>query len=218
MNATDRAIAITRRLCSAYPDRRPLLVYGSPFELLIGVILSAQTTDAQVNLVTPELFRRYPAPADLARAEPDDVEPIVRSTGFYRNKTKSVIGAARVIHERHADRVPGTMEELVAIPGVGRKSANVILGVVHGQPAIVVDTHLMRVTNRLGFVIGRNPDKIERELREIVPADHQTDFSMAVNRHGRARCFARKPDCPGCEVRDLCPWPDLPQDGVEIGE
>ncbi len=218
MNATERAVAVTNRLSSTYPDRRPPLVYRSPFELLIAVILSAQTTDAQVNLVTPELFRRYPAPADLASADVTAVERIVRSTGFYRNKAKSVIGAAKVIHQRHADRVPATMDELVAIPGVGRKSANVMLGVVHGRPAIVVDTHLMRVTNRLGFVSGRNPDKIERELQQIVPADRQTDFSMAVNLHGRNRCFARKPDCPGCEVRDLCPWPDLPEPDARVSE
>jgi endonuclease III len=218
MNATERAVAVTNRLCSAYPDRRPLLTFRSPFELVIAVILSAQTTDAQVNLVTPKLFERYPTPADLASADINDVERIVRSTGYYRNKAKSITAAARALHDQHADRVPGTMDELVAIPGIGRKSANVILGVVHGQPAIVVDTHLMRVTNRLGFVSGRYPDRIERELRQIVPADRQTDFSMAVNLHGRYRCFARKPDCPGCEVRDLCPWPDLPNQGGQVPE
>ena len=208
MNATERAVAVTDRLSTVYPDRTPLLNYRSPFELVISVILSAQTTDAQVNLVTPELFRRYPDAASLMAADRADVERIVHSTGFFRNKAKSVVAAAAAIHERFGGRVPATMDELVSIPGMGRKSANVILGVVYGDPAIVVDTHLTRVTNRLGFVAGRNPVAIERELRAIVPADRQTDFSMAVNLHGRYRCYARKPDCAGCELLDLCRWPE----------
>ncbi|MFP4114625.1 MAG: endonuclease III [Spirochaetota bacterium] len=221
VNATERAVAVTGRLCDAYPDRRPLLNYDSPFQLAIAVILSAQTTDAQVNLVTPELFARFPTPADLAIAPVAEVEQIVRSTGFYRNKAKSIVGAAKRLHEEFHDTVPGTMAELTSLPGMGRKSANVILGVVYGEPAIVVDTHLTRVTSRLGLVSGRNPEKIERELKAIVPADLQTDFSMAVNLHGRYRCYARKPDCAGCEVRELCPWPDAQaslEAGAEVGE
>lgn len=206
MNATDQSVAVTKRLCEVYPDRRPLLKYASAYELVISVILSAQTTDAQVNLVTPELFSRYPEPADLASASQQEVEEIVHSTGFYRNKAKNIIGAARAIDDGFGGEVPSTMEELVSIPGMGRKSANVILGVIHGQPSIVVDTHLMRVTNRLGLVGGKNPQKIERELKEIVPAEYQTDFSMTVNFHGRYRCYARKPDCAACELFDLCGW------------
>lgn len=208
MNATERAVAVTERLCEAYPDRRPLLHYESPYQLVVGVILSAQTTDAQVNRVTSELFERYPEPSDLADANREEVEEIIRSTGFYRNKAKSIIGAATAIRDEFGGRVPGTMDELVRIPGMGRKSANVILGVVYGEPAIVVDTHLTRVTNRLGFVDDKNPTRIERELEQLVPPGCQTDFSMSVNLHGRYRCYARKPDCPACEVRDLCPWPD----------
>ncbi|MFW5688572.1 MAG: endonuclease III [Spirochaetota bacterium] len=204
MNATERAVAITDRLCDAYPDRSPLLNYTSAYELVISVILSAQTTDAQVNQVTPELFRRFPKPADLASACQPEIEKIVHSTGFYRNKAKNIIAAAAALEERFGGTVPSTMDDLVTIPGMGRKSANVILGVIHGEPSIVVDTHLTRVSNRLGLVSGKNPVKIERELREIVPANRQTDFSMAVNLHGRYRCFARKPDCPACEVRELC--------------
>ena len=218
MNATQRARAVTERLNEVYPDRSPLLNYTSPFELMIAVILSAQTTDAQVNRVTPELFSRYPSPAELAAARLPDVEAIVHSTGFYRNKAKNIVAAARAVHELHADVVPSTMEELVTIPGMGRKSANVILGVIHGEPSIVVDTHLARVTNRLGFVSVKNPVKIERELRATVPVELQTDFSMAVNLHGRYRCFARRPDCAGCELADLCPWPDSVDEGVKVGD
>ncbi|MFW5789195.1 MAG: endonuclease III [Spirochaetota bacterium] len=208
MNATQRATAVTEVLRDVYPDRRPLLRYSSAYELVIAVILSAQTTDTQVNLVTPELFSRYPTPADLAQATIDDVERIVHSTGFYRNKAKNTIAAAATIEREFGGSVPATMEELVRIPGVGRKSANVILGVVYGEPAIVVDTHLTRVASRLGFVDGKNPQKIERELRAIVPAGLQTDFSMAVNLHGRYRCYARKPDCAACEIYCLCRWPE----------
>ena len=208
MNATERATEVTRVLTSIYPDRRPLLHYSSAYELVIAVILSAQTTDAQVNLVTPELFSRYPTPADLAAAPTSEVERIVHSTGFYRNKAKNIVAAAATIEREFGGEVPSTMDELVTIPGMGRKSANVILGIVYGEPSIVVDTHLTRVANRLGFVDGKNPQKIERELRAIVPADLQTDFSMTVNFHGRYRCYARKPDCAACEIYDLCRWPE----------
>ena len=202
-----RITRITKRLCEVYPDRRPLLQYQSPFQLLISVILSAQTTDAQVNTVTPALFHAYPTPADLAGATQTDMEALVHSTGFYRNKARNVIGAARAIHTRFGDSVPQSMGDLTSIPGVGRKTANVIRGVVFGEPSIVVDTHLTRVSNRLGLVNTKNPDVIERELRALVPELIQTDFSMGVNLHGRARCFARDPDCENCEIRPLCPHP-----------
>jgi len=206
MTEPERAEAITRRLRKIYPDRRPLLEYTTPYELLISVILSAQTTDNQVNRVTPELFGRYATPVDLAGADQESVESIVHSTGFYRSKARNIIGAAHVIHERFGDTVPEEMTDLLSIPGVGRKSANVIRGVVYGHPSIVVDTHLTRVCNRLGFVTGRNPDVIERELRALVPDRDQTDFSMGVNLHGRARCHARRPDCGSCEIRRFCPF------------
>lgn len=206
VTATERTTRITELLNREYPDREPLLVYSSPFELVIGVILSAQTTDAQVNRVTPELFSRYPTPSALAAAAVSDVERIVHSTGFYRNKAKNVIAAAARIAEAFDGRVPEAMEDLVTVPGMGRKSANVIRGVIYGKPSIVVDTHLTRVTNRIGLVEGKNPERIERRLREIVREDLQTDFSMAVNLHGRAICTARKPNCTACVIRELCEY------------
>lgn len=206
MTVIERTTRITELLNQEYPDREPLLVYRSPFELVVGVILSAQTTDAQVNQVTPELFRAYPTPEALAAASQPDVERIVHSTGFYRNKAKNVIGAAARIVEAYDGAVPQEMEDLVTIPGMGRKSANVIRGVIYGKPSIVVDTHLTRVTNRIGLVEGKNPQRIERELREVVREELQTDFSMAVNLHGRAICTARKPHCAGCVIRALCDY------------
>mgnify|MGYP006267967181 CR=1 FL=1 len=206
MTVIERTTRITELLNQEYPDREPLLVYRSPFELVIGVILSAQTTDAQVNQVTPELFRAYPTPEALAAAPQPDVERIVHSTGFYRNKAKNVIGAAARIVEAYDGAVPQEMEDLVTIPGMGRKSANVIRGVIYGKPSIVVDTHLTRVTNRIGLVEGKNPQRIERELREVVREELQTDFSMAVNLHGRAICTAREPHCAGCVIRGLCDY------------
>ena len=206
MTTPDRSIAVTRILNKTYPDRSPLLDYSSPFELAISVILSAQTTDAQVNQVTPALFSRYPTPKALGEAEQSEVEEIVHSTGFYRMKAKNIIAAGRFIHEECGGVVPDSIAALVRVPGMGRKSANVIMGVVHGSPSIVVDTHLTRVSNRIGLVSGKNPEKLERELRAIVPASLQTDFSMGVNLHGRYRCFARTPDCANCEIRDLCLW------------
>jgi len=202
-----RVVEITDLLKAEYPDRRPLLDFSSPYQLTIAVILSAQTTDAQVNMVTPELFRLYPTPESLASAKPAAIEKVIHSTGFFRNKTKNVIGAAEAIQNRFSGRVPDSMDDLVSIPGMGRKSANVIRGAVFGKPSIAVDTHLIRVSNRLGLVNGKNPVVIERELRVLVPEAIQTDFSMAVNRHGRSRCLARKPDCARCEIRDLCPYP-----------
>lgn len=210
MTERDRAVWITRRLCDVYPDRRPLLNYRSPYELLIAVILSAQTTDAAVNLVTPELFASFPRPGDLAAAPTVEVERIIHSSGFYRNKARSIIGAARVIHERFGGEVPESMEDLLVIPGVGRKSANVIRGVVFGHPSIVVDTHLARVSNRIGFVETKNPDIIERELRALIPPSVQTDFSMSVNLHGRYRCHSRKPDCAACEIKKRCMYYQKP--------
>ncbi len=217
MKAEARTKLITEILNEQYPDRRPLLVYRSPFELVISVILSAQTTDAQVNKATPALFEAYPTPEALAAAPVGEVEQLVRSTGFYRNKARNIVAAADVIEERFGGTIPESMDELVTIPGMGRKSANVILGVVYRKPSIVVDTHLTRVTNRIGLVAGKNPEKIERELKEIVPESMQTDFSMAVNLHGRAVCMARKPACERCAIRELCDYgrrPDAPAPGV----
>ena len=204
-----RVVEITEHLIAVYPDRRPLLTFESPYQLMIAVILSAQTTDVRVNTVTPKLFRLYPTPVSLALAEQAEIEKLVHSTGFFRNKARNIIGAAAAVQNRFHGEVPELMDDLVSIPGMGRKSANVIRGAVFGKPAIAVDTHLTRVSTRLGLVNGKNPVTIEHELRALVPEAIQTDFSMAVNLHGRYRCYARKPDCADCEVRTLCPYPGM---------
>jgi endonuclease-3 len=213
VHTTDEIREITNRLVHEYPDRRPLLDYTTPYQLLISVILSAQTTDAQVNQVTPILFTRYPTPGDLARADQADVEAIIHSTGFFRSKAKHIIGAAAAIHGRFGDAVPRSMEELTSIPGLGRKGANVMQGVVFGMPSIAVDTHLMRVSRRIGLVSAKDPARIERELKAIVPESIQTDFSMSINRHGRYCCYARSPDCSRCAIRRMCQWPQKSRRG-----
>ncbi|MDC7235017.1 MAG: endonuclease III [Spirochaetales bacterium] len=206
MTKAEKARIVTRILNLEYPDRKPLLHYSNPFELLIAVILSAQTTDAGVNKVTPELFRRYPTPEVLARAEQNHVEEIIHPTGFFRMKAANIIKTAAALAERgEGTEVPGTMKELTALPGVGRKTANVILYHIFDQPAIIVDTHFKRVTKRLGFTRLTEPEKIEKQLSRAIPKEIQSDFSMTVNLHGRKYCFARKPDCAGCPLKELCP-------------
>jgi endonuclease-3 len=204
VTASERAVAVFERLDPVYPDKRPLLEYSTPFELLIAVILSAQTTDAQVNLVTPELFRRYPTPQRLAAADPAELETIIYSTGFYRAKAKNIRAAARSLAEDYGGELPRTMEELTRMPGVGRKTANVLLGVLYGLPAVVVDTHFGRVVRRIGLTTATAPERVERELAAVVPAEIRTHFSMAVNFHGRYVCTARAPACYRCPVVDLC--------------
>ena len=204
MTPSERAVAVFDRLDPLYPDKSPLLEYSSPFELLIAVILSAQTTDAQVNRVTPELFRRFPTPQALAAAEPAEVETLIFSTGFYRAKARNIRAAARAFAEQYAGELPCTMAELTGIPGVGRKTANVLLGVLCGRPSIVVDTHFGRVVRRIGFTTARQPDRVERELAAIVPAEIRTELSMALNFHGRYVCTSRNPACFRCPIADLC--------------
>jgi endonuclease-3 len=205
---TERAVAVFERLDPMYPDKRPLLQYSSAFELLIAVILSAQTTDAQVNLVTPELFRRFPTPEALAAATLSELEELIYSTGFYRAKAKNIRAAARSLAEDYRGELPRTMEELTRMPGVGRKTANVLLGVLYGLPSIVVDTHFGRVVRRIGLTAETTPDRVERELTAIVPAEIRTPFSMAVNFHGRYVCTSRTPSCYRCPVADLCLFED----------
>ncbi|MFP4444513.1 MAG: endonuclease III domain-containing protein [Spirochaetia bacterium] len=203
----EQAARIFRILNGIYPDKSPLLTFADGFQLLIGVILSAQTTDRQVNRVTPELFRRFPSAEELARAPAETVEEIIRPVGFFRSKTRNIIAASEALARYHGGTVPGTMEELIVLPGVGRKSANVIRGHLYGLPAVIVDTHFARVTRRLGL-LGEDtadPAKIEREIRELVPPEDQTGFSMVINLHGRAVCGARKPLCAECPVNRLCP-------------
>ncbi len=189
-----------------YNQQRVLLKYSNPFELLIGVILSAQTTDRQVNEISESLFSTFPDAAALSQAQSESVEEIIRSTGFFRQKAKSIIGAAKKLVEDYDGEVPATMEDLLTLPGVGRKSANVVLGNIYQQPAIIVDTHFSRVVQRLGLTSAKNPEKIESQLKELLIPEHQTRFSMTVNYYGRDVCFARNPDCGNCSLKQLCDY------------
>jgi endonuclease-3 len=201
-----RAAEIYDRLAEHYPDAHCALDFKSPFQLLIATILSAQCTDKRVNLVTPALFARYPAPAALAAANQADVEEMIRSTGFFRNKAKSLIGMATAIAERHGGRVPDDLESLVDLPGVGRKTANVILGNAFGKDeGIVVDTHVSRVTQRLALTRQIDPVKIEQDLVRLFPRDRWTMLSHLLIEHGRQVCDARRPKCEICFLSDVCP-------------
>ena len=194
------------RLKAAYPNARTELSWTNPLELLVATILSAQTTDVRVNLVTPNLFAKYPTAADYAGADPEELEEDIRPTGFFRNKAKSLLGMARALVEDHGGEVPRTMPELVALPGVGRKTANVVLGNAFSiDEGVVVDTHVRRLSNRLGFSTEKDPEKIERDLMETVPREDWTDFSHLLILHGRSTCKSRKPDCENCTLNDLCP-------------
>lgn len=206
--AIQRIRSIITRLKRRYPAARCSLDFGAPLELLVATILSAQCTDERVNLVTTVLFARYPTARDFADANPAELEAIIRPTGFYRNKTKSLIGMGRALVERHDGEVPRSMEQLTAIPGVGRKTANVVLGNAFGIDAgVVVDTHVTRIAQRLGLTRQRDAAKIERDLMELVPRRHWTLFPHLLIHHGRAVCQARTPRCEICPVLALCPFP-----------
>ena len=181
------------------------LDHHSPFEMLIATILSAQTTDRSVNLVTPALFARYPTAADLAAADPADVERMIKPTGFFRAKTRAIISAARQLVDRFGGEVPARLDDLVTLPGIGRKTANVVLGVAFGTPGFAVDTHVTRLTNRLGLVATRDPVKIERYVTKMIPASEWTGFSLRLILHGRRVCVARRPRCEECVLNDFCP-------------
>jgi len=204
---SERTLAILKALKAAYPDAHCELNYRNPFELLIATILSAQCTDVRVNLVTPELFRRFPTPQAMAGAAQEELEKLIHSTGFYRNKAKSILGAARAVVHEHGGQVPDTMELLHALPGVGRKTANVVLGDAFRKPeGIVVDTHVARLSRRLGLTRQSDPVKIEKALMPLVPREDWALWSHLMIWHGRRRCKARQPDCPGCEIQELCAW------------
>ena len=189
-----------------YPDARTELDWSNPLELLVATILSAQTTDVQVNRVTESLFAKYRTAEDYADSNPEELEEDIRPTGFYRNKARSLRGMANALVEKHAGEVPRTMSELVALPGVGRKTANVVLGNAFGtNEGIVVDTHVRRVSGRLGLTESSDPVNIEQELMEVVPEQDRTIFSHLLILHGRRTCKARKPDCPKCILNDICP-------------
>jgi len=200
-----RAGIVSRALAKLYPEARITLDFKTPWQCLAATILSAQSTDVGVNRVTPGLFREYPDARAMAAADRRHVEELIVKTGFFRQKTKSLIGAAQKIVKDYGGEVPDKMEELVKIPGVGRKTANVILGHIHGKPGFVVDTHVRRLTYRLGFTRQTDPAKIEIDMQKILPADDWTPFSMRLILHGRRVCIARKPDCEVCALAGTCP-------------
>ncbi|MET0521464.1 MAG: endonuclease III [Jiangellaceae bacterium] len=200
-----RARRINRELALTYPDAHCELDFTSPFELLIATVLSAQTTDVRVNMVTPTLFAKYPSPADLAAAGRADVEAIIQSTGFFRAKTQSIIGLSQAIVDRFDGEVPGRMKDLVTLPGVGRKTANVVLGNAFGVPGITVDTHFGRLARRFGWTTHTDADKVEADVAALIPRREWTILSHRLIWHGRRCCHARRPACGACPLARLCP-------------
>jgi endonuclease-3 len=200
-----RAREVHRRLAVEYPDAVCELDHTNAFELLAATILSAQTTDKRVNMVTPTLFANYPNAEALADAEPSELEEIVRSTGFYANKSKSLIGMAQRLVEAYGGEVPGAMADLTSLPGVGRKTANVVRSVALGLPGLPVDTHVGRLSLRLGLTTETDPVKVELALNDMIPAAERGEFSLRIILHGRRVCFARTPNCGDCVLHDICP-------------
>ncbi len=206
MNLGEEAPLVIKRLAPLYPDARTALRWSEPIEILVAVILSAQCTDVRVNQVTSELFKKYRSVHDYAVADPEVLEQDIRSTGFFRNKTKSIIGSAQAIVEDFGGQVPKTMPEILKLPGIARKSANIILAESYGMiEGIPVDTHVKRLTNRLGLTTQANPEKIESEMMKVVPRSDWYRFSGLLIHHGRAVCVARKPQCAICVLNDFCP-------------
>jgi endonuclease-3 len=205
-----RALKIVKTLEKTHPDAKIALEFDNPLELLVATILAAQCTDERVNLVTGELFKKYRAAQDYAQADPATLEKEIHSTGFYKAKARAVMGMAKGLVEKHGGQVPRTLEELTALPGVGRKTANVVLGNAYGLPAIAVDTHVFRVSQRLGLAKSDDPEKIHAQLCQVLPRAKWTFFTHLLTTHGRRICRARTPACPTCPVRALCPWPGKP--------
>ena len=208
MRKEQRIKKIRQILNTRYADVKTQLVHRSPFELLAATILSAQCTDRQVNAVTPKLFHALPSPADMAEADIETIEAFIRPTGFYHNKAKSLKNCSQALVEKHNGEVPATLEELVRLPGVGRKTANVVLGAAFGIPGMVVDTHVARISRRLGLTGNKDAAKIEQDLMKVIPKSEWNDFSLRLIYFGREICTARKPDCPGCFLNELCPYPE----------
>jgi endonuclease III len=206
-----RTKEVARRLAETYPDAVCELDHTNAFELLAATILSAQTTDVRVNIVTPELFRRYPKPADLAAANPADVEEMIRSTGFYQNKTKSLLGMAQALLDRFDGEVPTELDDLVTLPGVGRKTGNVVRSVAFDLPGLPVDTHVLRLSKRLGLSKLEDPVKLELELNRFLPPAERGLFSLRMILHGRRVCYAKNPQCGDCSLEDICPSSRLPR-------
>lgn len=204
MTTKERAAQIVEQLKIPYPDALCSLDYIKPYELLISVRLAAQCTDARVNIVTRELFAKYPTLEAFAQAEPEEVEPIVRPCGLGKSKARDIVATAKMLVNDFGGVVPDTMENLLKLPGVGRKSANLILGDVYGKPAIVCDTHCIRITNRMGLSSSKNPAVCEKQLREVLPLEESNNFCHRMVLHGRAVCKARNPQCDQCNIRNLC--------------
>lgn len=202
-----RAPEVIRLLSEAYPDAKVALRFSNPLEMLVATILSAQCTDERVNMVTPGLFRRYPNAGELARANQAQLEDEIRSTGFFRAKARSLLGMAQAVVARHAGAVPREREALTALPGVGLKTANVVIGNAFGGDALAVDTHVFRVSQRLGLARSDDPDAVHDELVALLPRGSLTQATHLLIVHGRRTCLARRPACPRCPVRVLCPWP-----------
>ncbi len=208
--ARERAKKIWPILKKRYPDTKTALTFANPLELLIATILSAQCTDVRVNMVTKDLFRKYKSAADWAKADIKQIESDIKSTGFYHNKAVSIKGTSTKIIEQFGGKVPDTMEELLTLPGVGRKTANVVLGSAFGKPAIACDTHVIRLSRRLGLSENTDPVKLEFDLAEIVPEKNWTLFGNLLILHGRNVCEARKPRCPDCQIAEYCPSANNP--------
>jgi endonuclease-3 len=203
--APERVAAILKALDEAYPEAVCALTHRLPWELLVATILSAQCTDARVNMVTPELFRRFPTPAAMSKAKQADIEQLIKTTGFFRNKAKSILGAAKKVSEEFDGKVPETLAELITIPGAARKTANVVLGVSFGKAeGVVVDTHVFRISRRLELAKGDTPQKVEQELMKVLPQDRWISYSHQVIHHGRKVCIARNPKCRECNLEMLC--------------
>jgi len=206
MNSKQLASKIISKLKIKYPEPECALLHSNPWQLLVATILSAQCTDKRVNMVTPALFKKYGTPIDFAAAKQEELEIVIHSTGFFRNKAKNIIACARTLIDKHGGEIPQNIEELTSLPGVGRKTANVILGTAFGKAeGIVVDTHVTRLSRRMGLSEQSDAVKIETDLMKIIAKKHWIEFSHLLILHGRERCNARKPDCENCEINDFCP-------------
>ena len=215
--APQRIREILGRLEQRYPAANCALTHHSAWQLLVATILSAQCTDARVNMVTPELFRKYPTPADLAKMKPEQIEPDIRTTGFFRNKAKSIVGAAKMITEQYGGEVPAEMDKLLPVPGVARKTANVVLGTWFGKAeGVVVDTHVQRISRRLELTRNTDPEKIEQDLMQAIPRDKWILFAHQLILHGRALCVARSPKCVDCPLETICHAADKTWSTVDI--
>ncbi|HOO25450.1 MAG TPA: endonuclease III [Clostridiales bacterium] len=205
MTKKQRALAAVEALKAEYPDALCSLDSRNPFELLVATILSAQCTDARVNLITPDLFAAYPSIEAMAKADIGDVEDLIHSCGFYHSKAQYITETAKILLKEYGGVLPPSIEELTKLPGVGRKTANIIMGDVYGQPAVVADTHLIRITNLLGLVDTKDPYKVEMELKALLPPEESNNFCHRCVLHGRAVCIARRPKCKLCVMKDFCP-------------